>query len=81
MAEISYEDKRFFKIMGEQVVKVENHYETPLLLQNPEITLPNKRMMAEKRAHYLKRKFQKDEQYSEKFPESSLKISVSMKTS
>ena len=27
------------------------------------MTLPNNRVMAEKQAHYLKRKFQKDEQY------------------
>ena len=27
--EISYEDKKFLKIMEDQVVKVENHYETP----------------------------------------------------
>ena len=60
--EISYEDK-FLKIMEDQVVKVENHYETPLPLRNSEMTLPNNRVMAEKRAHYLKRKFQKDEQY------------------
>ena len=61
--EISYEDKKFLKIMEDQVVKVGKHYETPLPLRNPEMTLPNNRVMAEKRAHYLKRKFQKDELY------------------
>ena len=46
--EISYEDKKFLKIMEDQVVKVGNHYKTPLLLRNPEMTLPNNRVMAEK---------------------------------
>ena len=27
--EISYEDKKFLKVMEDQVVKVGNHYETP----------------------------------------------------
>ena len=46
--EISYENKKFLKIMEDLVVKVGNHYKTPLLLRNPEITLPNNRVMAEK---------------------------------
>ena len=62
LGEISYEDK-FLKIMEDLVVKVGNHYENPLPLRNPEMTLPNNRVIAEKRAHYLKRKFEKDEQY------------------
>ena len=32
-------------------------------MRNPEMTLPNNRVMAEKRSHYLKRKFRKDELY------------------
>ena len=43
--------------------KVGNHYETTLPLGSPEMTLPNNRVMTEKRAHYLNRKFQKDKQY------------------
>ena len=48
--------------MGDLVLKVGNHYETPLPLRNLEMTLPNNRVMAEKWAH-LKKKFKKDEQY------------------
>ena len=62
LGEISYEDK-FLKIMEDLVVKVGNHYETPLPVRNPEMMLPNNRVIAEKRAHYLKKKFEKDEQY------------------
>ena len=63
LGEISCEDKKFFKIMEDLVVKVGNHYETPLPVRNPEMMLPNNRVIAEKRAHYLKKKFEKDEQY------------------
>ena len=34
-----------------------------LPLRNPEMTLPNNKVVTEKRVHYLKTKFQKDEQY------------------
>ena len=60
---ISYEDKKSLKIMEDQVVKVGNHYETRLPMKNPEMILPNNTVIAEKRANYLKRKFQKDEQH------------------
>ena len=56
--EISYEDKKFLKITEDQVVKVGNHCETALPLRNPEMTLPNNRVMVRK----LKSKFHKDEQ-------------------
>ena len=46
--ESSYEDKKFLKIMEDQAVKVGNSYETPLSLRNPEMTLPNNRVMTEK---------------------------------
>ena len=72
--EISYEDKKFLKIMEDQVVKVGKHYETPLPLRNPEMTLPNNRVMAEKRAHYLKRKFQKDELYFSHYKDFMIEI-------
>ena len=57
--EIFYEDKMFLKIMEDQVVKIEDHYETPLPLRNPKMTQPNNRVMAEKRVHYLKGSFRK----------------------
>ena len=39
--EISYEYKRFPRIMNEQTIKVANHYQIPLPLQNPAMMLPN----------------------------------------
>ena len=55
LEEISFEDKRFLRIMNEQTIKVGNHYQTPLSLQNPAMMLPNNRKMVKKRALYLKR--------------------------
>ena len=54
---ISYEDKKFFKLMDDQTVKVGNHYQTPLPLRNPVMKLPNNRKMVERRAQYLKNLF------------------------
>ena len=41
LEEISYEDKRFLRIMNEQTIKVGNLYQTPLSLSNPAMMLPN----------------------------------------
>ena len=57
---ISYEDKKFLKLMDDQTVKVGNHYQTPLPLRNPVMKLPNNRKMVERRSHYLKKRFEKD---------------------
>ena len=62
LEEISYEDKRFLRII-EQPIKVGNHYQTPLPLQNPVMMLPNNWRMVEKRAQYLKRCFERDSKY------------------
>ena len=41
LEDIPYEDKTFLKLMDNQTVKVGNHYETPLLLRNSVMKLPN----------------------------------------
>ena len=63
LEEISYEDKRFLKIMNEQTIKVSNHYQSPLPLQNPPMILPNNQKMVEERAQYLKQRFERDPKY------------------
>ena len=63
LEEISYEDKRSLRIMNEQIIKVGNHYQTPLLLQNSAMMLPNNQRMIEKRAQHLKRRFERDPKY------------------
>ena len=44
-------------------IKVGNHYQTPLLLENPAMLLSNNRRMVEKTAQYLKRHFERDPNY------------------
>ena len=51
LEEISYEDKRFLRIMNEQTIKVGNHYQTPLPLQNPAMMLPIEEWL--KRGHSI----------------------------
>ena len=46
-----YEDKRFLRIMNEQTIKVGNHYQTPLPLQNPAMMLPIEEWL--KRGHSI----------------------------
>ena len=52
LEEISYEDKKFLRIIIKQALKVGN--QTPLPLQNPAIMLPNTRTIVEKRSQYFK---------------------------
>ena len=43
-----------------QTVKVSDHYQTPLPLKNPVMKLLNNRKMVDRRAQYLKKRFEKD---------------------
>ena len=45
---ISYEDKRFLKIMEKETCKMGNHYQIPLPLQDEKMTLYNNGRAAEK---------------------------------
>ena len=63
LEDISYEDKKFLKLMDDQRVKVGNHYQTPLPMRNPAMKLSNNRKMVERRTQYLKEKFKKDSKY------------------
>ena len=58
---MSIEDKRFLKLMDEEVKFFDGHYELPLPLKNPDVNVPNNRIQAVKRARGLKSKLQKDE--------------------
>ena len=60
MSEISNEDKRLLKILDTEIMKVGNHYHTPLRLKNPDDRkvakkLPNNRKVAEGALLYLKK--------------------------
>ena len=56
---LSYEDKKFLEMMGENTKKVGKHYQLPLPLKNHKKFL-NNRYLAEKRLQYLKGRFIKN---------------------
>ena len=54
---ISFEDRKFLKIMDENSTKVGNYYQLPLPLKNESIIFPDNRRLADRRLHYLKKRF------------------------
>ena len=67
LKEISYEDKRFLKIMLKETSKVGKHHQLPLPLRNDNMSLPNNQSMVEKRLMHLKKWFQKDCKFYEDY--------------
>ena len=67
LKEISYEDKRFLKIMQSEILKVGKYNKLPLPLRNNNMSLPNNRNMLEKRLMHLKNRFQKDCKFYEDY--------------
>ena len=55
--EVSFEGRKFLKMMDENSTKVGNHYQLPLLLKNKSIIFPDNRPSAEKSLHCLKKRF------------------------
>ena len=67
LKEVSYEDKRFLRIMRKEILKVGKHHLLALALRNDNMSLPNNRKMVEKRMIHLKRRFQKDFKFYEDY--------------
>ena len=67
LKEISYEDKRFLKIMQNEILKVGKYNKLPLPLRNNNMSVPNNRNMLEKRLMHLKNRFQKDCKFYEDY--------------
>ena len=57
---ISYDDKRFLKIMQKEIPKVGKHHQFPLPLRKKNISLSIDQNMVEKKLMHLKRRLQKD---------------------
>ena len=56
--------------MDDQSVKVDNHCQAPLPLRNLVMKLPNnQKIERESRAHYLKKRFEKDPKYFHHYKE------------
>ena len=67
LKEISYDDKRFLKIMQKEISKVGKHHQLPLPLRNNNMSLPNNQNLVEKRLMHLKKWFEKDCKFYEDY--------------
>ena len=61
--EISFEDRKFVKMMDENSKKVGNYYQLPLSLKNESMIFPYNRHLVEKKFHYLKKRFLKNPRF------------------
>ena len=57
---LSQEDKLFLKKVEQKIKKVEGHYEILLPFREDEVVMPDNRAQAERRAHWIKKKFLKN---------------------
>ena len=55
--EISFEDRKFLKMMDGNSTKVGNHYQLSLALKNESIIFPDNQHLAEKRLQYSMKRF------------------------
>ena len=67
--EVSHEDKQFLKLMDTKATKFGDHHQLPLPLKDPSVQLPNNRLMAERRAECLKKRFKGDDTHYQKYKE------------
>lgn len=58
---LSLQDRKFLKLMDENVKLVDGHYQLPLPFKDPMCEVPNNKSQAIKRAHSLKRKLQQNQ--------------------
>ena len=66
----SQEDKRFLEILEKGIHKDnEGHYEMPLPLKNPDVSLPDNKIQALSRAKQLKSRLMKDAKYYQQYKE------------
>ena len=64
LLEVSYEDKKFIKMMNEETVKIGRHYQTPLPFRNKKVHFPNNRRLDESRLVSIKRGMLREKQFA-----------------
>ena len=64
---MSVEDKKFLEIMDHYGEKEGKHHKLPLPMRNEQLDLPNNISVAEKRVQPLRRKFNRDKQFHQKY--------------
>ncbi len=66
---LSVEDERFLSIMNANACMVDGHHQLPLPFRDSQLHLPNNRSQALTRLSSVKRRFEKDPGYKEKYVE------------
>ena len=64
LQEVSYEDKKFIKMMNEETVKIGRHYQTSLPFRSKEVHFRNNRRLAEGRLAGIKRRILRDKKFA-----------------
>ena len=64
---VSFEENKFMKLMNEETVFVNGHYQTPLPLKNPDVKFPDNRKQAEKRLQNLEKKLHRNHKFYEDY--------------
>ena len=57
---ISIENQKFLKVMKENTILVNGHYQIPLPLKDPDVNFRNNRKQAAKRLEGLEKRFKRD---------------------
>ena len=60
---LSQEDRKFLTMVGRETKVVDGHYQVPLPFQCDDVTVPNNKEQAIKRANWQKKKIIRDSQY------------------
>ena len=66
---LSQEDKLFLKKVEQETKKIEGQYKIPLPFKEDEVVMPDNRAQAERRAHWIKNKFLKDNRLRKQYTE------------
>ena len=65
--DVLYDDQIFLRLMDQETVQVDNHYEVPLLLKPTDVTFSNNKSAVMKRFNSLKKRFIRDKSFHEMY--------------
>lgn len=68
-AEMSVEDKPFMDIMSKSAVLKDGHYHLEFPFRNCNVKMPNNKQVAQQRAQYLLKRFQRDQSFFNEYRE------------
>ena len=66
-ADVSYEDQIFLRLMDQETVHVDNHYEVLLPIKSTDVTFPKNKYAAMKTLNSLKRRSIRDKSFYEMY--------------